>query len=420
MADMDPRRRWEIYLKGIAEPDTSLPDPRIREEMYLKEIADRSAAINGGYIIASSDTFVSKINNAFTKYDTVVLDSGTYTTDQSITVPSNKTLILKGDVTYTGSGAFIKLEDVVFCRVYVHNITAMSGSCIEIKATTAECEFHDIHSVYLYGYRCINIEAANRGVQHVNIYSIYLRATNRAVSMASTGAGWIGEIKMFGGEVNGSSAVGVYSSGQITAFRAFGVGFETLANTCDFSNASEVSMYGCRSESAGKYIFRDTCNSIVISGVFMWMSSVDISNLANTSGISFYGTILGTGGIVIGSALHVTPAKKMYVTGGSASNQAYEHIYTPGTTIGATGNMPVVVRINVAGTYKLSSNYDITCHNGLILYLERAGIVIKNEDESKTLLTTTDAQSVWRVTSAAANNYFSPSGYLVERITPVL
>ena len=53
----------------------------------------------------------------------------------------------------------------------------------------------------------------------------------------------------------------------------------------------------------------------------------------------------------------------------------------------------------------------------LIIYAERAGITVTNYDGTKTLFTTTDAQSAWHVYAADVNGYFSPSGYVVEKIT---
>ena len=379
--------------------------------------------LNGGYVVQNAgDQLGAKVNTALNSYDVVIVPEGTYTLETKIIVPNKKTLVVHGDILYNGEDAAVELTNVQYCNVHVNKIQAPNGSCIRVKATDSNLnEFNEIHSMYLYGKYGIDIlNEGTRGIQHINFYSNYVRATERCVSIVSTReSGWCGEIKFFGGEFNGSTAVGVYSNRSLTALRMFGVGFESLANVIDITDGSEITMTGCRNERAGKYIFRGTVRCVLISGDYYSRRAINIDDLTGTNGIVFKGIIYNDDTAVAGTELHIAPDMKMSITGCPQTSIAYDYYNSSRTIIGDKNAFPSIARLTAGDTiYNLSDNYTRSAQKEVIIYAEKSGITLKNYDGSKTLFTTTEPQSVWRITSAAGNNYFSPSGYLVEKITP--
>lgn len=413
------------WLTDHPEATTTVQDGAITEQKINSDFLPN--IFNGAYTIKSfTGDLGTAVNNAFVNNNTVIVPANStyYSYSVKIIVPSGKTLVILGEIHYDGTDAAIETIDSLYSKIYVHTIFAPSGSCIRIKSANGLCEFNEIHSRYLYGK--IGIEIINtgtRGIQHCNFYSNYIRATQYGISIiAEQQNAWCGEIKFFGGEINGSNAIGVYTRGELTALRMFGVGFESLSNILDTENSSEINLFGCRNEDAGKYIFRGTVKCVTIEGDFYASSAIDIENLEGTNGIVFRGAIRNTAnGNAIGTELYISPTLKVFAKGPTPANVAYKYYNSDGTTIGGDNIFPRIARLAgpANGTYKLSDAYSIGNLEEIIIYAERSGIKLTNADGTKVLFTTTDAQSVWRVTAADVNSYFSPSGYIVEKITPV-
>lgn len=386
------------------------------------DVEDLKIACSSAYVVDSSaDDISSAINAAFEDNDAVIVPQGDYTTATTISVPTNKTLIVYGDITYTGTGAAIELTDVMYCLVYVKKVQASNGTCIRVKSDTDLNEFNEIHSVYLYGKNCIEvITTGTRGCQHINFYSNYIRATEKGISITASNANaWNGEIKFFGGEINGSSATGLYTNGAITAIRMFGIGFESLTTAINITNGgNEVTLYGCRFEGAGQIILAGTFRACIFDGDIFSYGSLDVTNHAGST--IFRGRIMSApNGNQIGNEMIITGSVPT-ITGTIDNTVAYA-IYSNGATIGGNGIFPVVARLNATdGIYYLSDKYQINGCKSLIVFCEKTNITLKNADGSKTLFTSGNTQECYRITSISNNNsYFCPTSYLVEKITPI-
>ena len=389
-------------------------------------------ALTTAYIITDIDNDLgAKVNAAIAENNVVIVPEGSYTLEQPIVLSGldYKTLIILGNITYSGSGSAIEITNCRFSKIFVHEIYALNGTCIKIQGNNGLCQLNEIHSVNLYGSICIDISASGSGaVQHTAFYSNYIHASTKAISITSTGASaWCGELKFFGGEVNGANAIGVYSNGYCTAIRAFGLGFESLATCLDLhGNNQELTFLGCRAEQSGSFILSDVVRNFIFEGATLKpKSGVITTGLTGASGIVFRGLMYSAGGNMMGTEYQIGPNLVGFISAGRmALNKEFYYINNQnGGEIGGAltdGICPTIARIVSTGTFTLSPAYSLCGVKQLIIYAEKAGIVIKNSDASKTLFTTTAAQSVWRITSADRNSYFSPSGFIVENITPVL
>ena len=415
------------WLDAHPEATTTVQDNAITRQKINSGFAPE--IINGSYTVTDiSNDLGAKVNAAFVLNDVVVIPQGNYTLEQKINVPEGKTLISHGDIEYYGNDAAIELNSVSFCKVFVNKVVARNGSCIKLKATdNVQCQFHEIHSKWLEGNIGIEFQndaTTNKGIQYINVYSVYVMASSKCVSFTSLGAqngGWIGEIKFYGGEFVGSSATAFYSVGDLSALRVFGVSMESLQNVLDLNNASEVTFVGCRNERAGRYIFKGICDCINIIGDYYSPGAVDISGLTSTNGMTFIGTIYDSGWGVAGTEMFISPDFKVNIIGPMNILKAFRMYTSSDNIIGGDDSFPRIARLVTAdATYFLGSNFGLNGHTEIIIYAEKSNVTLKNSDGTKTLFVATDNQSAWRITAASGNSYFSPSGFLVERITPYM
>lgn len=400
------------------------------QQFYENMVADWPLIWNGNsYTVNNIENNVGSLTNeALQNYDTVIIPNGTYYLDEEITIPERKTLIVLGDLVYNGTSSAIILNNCKFSKLYVNKITALNGTCIKVSSFSELNEFNEIHSMYLYGKNCIDITSGGTGttgVQHINIYSSFIRAVEKCINITSSGAGYCGEIKFYGGELNGSTSYGIYTNGYITALRCFGLGFEALATIMELNgNNNEITLYGCRNESAGNFILKGTVKCFVFDGDYTWINKIIYNELTLAEGIVFRGVIYAEGGNYAGSEYHISPSMIGYPVGRQRSNREYFYINnTNGGEIGGalTGNtLPSIARIVSTGTFSLSESYNISGKQELIIYAEKSGITVTDHDGTHILFTTTEAQTIWRVTPASTNGYFSPSGFVVEKLTPYI
>ena len=412
------------WLNAHPEATTTVQDGAITAQKLNAALLPY--VINGAYIITSiNGDLGAKVNAALQTHNAVVVPYGDYTLEQPIIINGDyKTLIVLGKITYSGNDFAVKLLNSRFCKVAVKEIVCANGSCFRVQADSALCQLNEIHSEYLDGKICVDINATGSssiGTQHISIYSNFLRASEKGISITSSGTCWCGEIKFFSGEISGTNAIGMYTNGTITAIRAYGLGCENLATALELNgNNSECTFYGCRVEDAGKFVINGNVNTFVFDGSNIQTAKIDLSNAGTINGMIYRGLIYGTNGVIIGTEYEITPDKVGYPKGSIRTNKAYQQIYQGSGTIGGDitdQSCPRVARIVAAGTYALSPSYAVNGITDLIIYAERAGITVTNYDGTKTLFTTTDAQSAWHVYAADVNGYFSPSGYVVEKIT---
>lgn len=372
----------------------------------------------------------AKVNAALAAHDVVIVPTGNYILEEPIVISSDyKTLVVLGNITYNGNDYAIELYNCRFCKVFVNMVESLTASCIKVQADSGLCQLSEIHSMHLNGKICIDINATGTGtsgVQHINFYSNYIRAIEKGISLTSTGSCWCGEIKFFGGEINGTNATGVYTNGYNTAIRAFGLGFESLAELMNLNDRNyECSFYGCRGEQAGNIVLSGTLIGFIFEGLQIFPSrSLDISGLTDVGSAVIRGAIFSDDGNIVGTEYEISPNFVGYVSQGRGKESAeYRYINdSNGGEIGGAltnGICPHIARITSTGTFTLSRSYGLLGIPELIIYAEKSGITVKNYDGTKTLFTTNTAQSVWRITGAAVNGYFSPSGYIVEKLTPV-
>lgn len=369
----------------------------------------------------------AKVNSALASHDVVIVPSGDYTLEQPIVINEDyKTLIVLGNITYNGNDYAIELYNCRFCKLFVNLIECLSASCIKVQADSALCQLNEIHSMYLHGKICIDINATGTGtsgVQFTSFYSNYIQAGERGISITSDGNCWCGEIKFYSGEVNGNNAVGVYTNGNTTAIRAFGLTFESLLTAIDLNGETyESCFYGTRNEGVQNIKLSGRVQGLLYEGSELGYKSIDYSGLTHAFGIIFRGVIFGIGGVYAGNQFQIAPNLVGFVTGPKTMDREYQMISTEGEIGGSitAGCFPTVARITAAGTYTLNAGYGAAGIKELIIYAEKAGITVKNYDGTKTLFTTADVRSVWRITGADGNGHFSPSGYLVEKLAPVL
>ena len=140
MADMDPRKRWEIYLRGIAESDTSLPDPRTREEMYLKAIAEKVPVYSTPEQFGAVGDGVADDTAAFTEAastGTMIICTRRYLITDKVQL--TKGITGNGTVIFSGNGCFTFSEGTLVSDINIET----TGKCFDVIDTDMTYAGHE-------------------------------------------------------------------------------------------------------------------------------------------------------------------------------------------------------------------------------------------------------------------------------------